>query len=54
MNDKLKNLLLQIFATKIGWLLLTLGSTFLFGVLSNWFDWAQLPMFISLVLPDIS
>jgi len=51
MNDKLKNLLLQIFATKIGWLLLTLGSTFLFGVLSNWFDWAQLPMFISLVYP---
>lgn len=51
MNNKLKKWLLQIFATKIGWLALTLLSAVLFGVLSNWFDWAQLPVFICLIYP---
>lgn len=41
----------QIFCTKIGWLFICLFLTLVFGILSNWFDWATYAMFISLIYP---
>lgn len=52
-NKKLQHWLLQIFATKIGWLAISLLSAITFGVLSNWYDWAEIPMFISWVYPVV-
>lgn len=51
MKEKLKKTLLQIFGTKIGWLFISLFLTVIFGVLSNFYDWAEIPMFISLIYP---
>lgn len=51
MKEKLKKTLLQIFGTKIGWLFVSLFLTVIFGVLSNFYDWAEIPMFISLIYP---
>lgn len=41
----------QIFCTKIGWLFISLIFTFIFGCLTNWFDWAIYGVYISLVYP---
>jgi hypothetical protein len=43
--------LLQIFSTKIGWLVITILSTLIFGILSNFYEWAVIPTFISLIYP---
>lgn len=43
----------QIFCTKIGWLFICLFLTVVFGVLSNWFDWAEYAMYISLAYPVV-
>lgn len=52
-NKKLEHWLLQIFATKIGWLGLSLLSALVFGILSNWYEWAELPAMLSWVWPVI-
>ena len=41
----------QIFCTKIGWLFICIAFSVIFGVLANWFDWAEYAMFISLIYP---
>lgn len=43
----------QIFCTKIGWLFICLFLTVVFGVLSNWFYWAEYAMYISLAYPVV-
>lgn len=44
-------MLKQIFCTKIGWLIICLFLSLVFGILANWIDWCQTAMFISLVYP---
>ncbi len=53
MNEKTKFWLLQIFATKIGWLGISLLSMVTFGILGNFYDWAQTATLISLIYPVI-
>lgn len=50
-NKKLERWLLQIFATKIGWLGLSLLGLLVFGLLSNVYEWAVIPMYVSLIWP---
>lgn len=50
-NKKLEHWLLQIFATKIGWLGISLLGMIVFGLLSNIYEWAEIAMFISLIWP---
>jgi hypothetical protein len=40
MNTKTKYWLLQIFATKIGWLAISFLTIIIFGALSNVYSWA--------------
>lgn len=51
MNENVKHWLLQIFATKLGWLIFTLFLSVVFGILANWYDWAEIAMFISWLYP---
>lgn len=51
MKDKLKNIFLQIFATKIGWLAISMFLFIFFGILANYHDWAIIAMKISLIYP---
>lgn len=51
MKDKLKNALLQVFATKIGWLGVTMFLFVVFGLLANIYDWAYIAMQICLIYP---
>jgi hypothetical protein len=44
-------MLQQIFCTKIGWLFIFLFLSLVFGILSNWIDWCEYAMFISLIYP---
>lgn len=53
MSEKVKFWLLQIFATKIGWLGLSLASMVIFGILGNFYDWAQTATLISLIYPVV-
>ena len=53
MNDKTRHWLLQIFATKIGWLAICGLMTIIFGLLANLYDWAEIVMYISLVYPVV-
>lgn len=46
-----KQLLLQVFATKIGWLFISIFFMILFGILWNWFDWAIYGTLISSIYP---
>ena len=52
-NKKLEKLLLQIFTTKIGWLGISLLGLIVFGILSNFYEWALIPMYVSLIWPVI-
>lgn len=53
MNENLKHWMLQIFATKIGWLGLSLLSAIVFGILGNYYDWALLPAMLSWAWPIV-
>lgn len=53
MKDKIRHWLLQIFATKIGWLGVSLLSAIVFGVLANNHEWAYWPAMLSWVYPII-
>lgn len=53
MNDKTRYWLLQIFATKIGWLAISLLSAITFGILGNYYEWAETAMFISFIYPVV-
>ena len=53
MNDKLKQNLLQVFATKAGWLGIFLVLAFIFGSLENWYDWARIPFILCWVYPVV-
>lgn len=46
--EKFKDLMVQIFCTKVGWLAVCMVGTVLFGTLTNWYDWAVYPMFACL------
>jgi len=46
-----KFILQQIFCTKIGWLFICLFLSVLFGTLSNWIDWCEYAMYVSLIYP---
>lgn len=50
-NKKLEHWLLQIFATKIGWLGISILGLIVFGLLSNLYEWAYTGMLISLIWP---
>jgi hypothetical protein len=52
-NKKLEHWLLQIFATKIGWLAISLLSALTFGLLANIYDWAYWPAILSWVYPVV-
>jgi len=49
--ERLRYVLVQIFCTKLGWLLLTLFLSIVFGVLANYIDWCEYAMFICLSYP---
>lgn len=51
MENKMKTWLLQIFTTKIGWLGLTLFLSVVFGILANFYSWAETAMFICWLYP---
>ena len=51
MKTKLKQILLQIFTTKIGWLGFSIFCAVLFGTLFNYYDWAYIPFLLSWVWP---
>ena len=51
MKDKTRHWLLQIFATKIGWLAITLLLAIVFGILGNYYDWAAIAMYICFLYP---
>jgi uncharacterized membrane protein len=53
MNDKTRHWLLQIFATKIGWLVISALSAITFGILGNYYEWAAIAMYISFVYPVV-
>lgn len=53
MTDKTKRILLQIFATKIGWLAICTLLIVIFGVLSKFYPWAETMMMISSIYPII-
>lgn len=53
MNSKTKHWLLQIFATKIGWLGISLLCVLVFGILSNFYEWAYWPAILAWVYPTI-
>lgn len=48
-----KQILLQIFATKIGWLFICIFLMVLFGILGNWYDWATYGIVISSIYPIV-
>lgn len=47
----MKQFFLQLFATKIGWLLISIILIITFGILSNWYYWAQFALGISCIYP---
>ena len=51
----IKAILIQIFATKIGWLVITILMALIFGIIGNTYDllWANVLMYASLVYPAI-
>lgn len=53
MNDKTRHWLLQIFATKIGWLAISVLSAITFGILGNYYEWAAIAVYISFVYPVV-
>lgn len=53
MNEKTKRILLQIFATKIGWLAICSILVVLFSLLSRIYPWAETMMAISAIYPIV-
>jgi|LakMenEpi03Aug12_release.lakeMendotaPanAssembly.Ray.scaffolds.fasta_scaffold3782823_1 hypothetical protein len=53
MQEKTKRILLQIFATKIGWLAVCSLLIVIFGVLSKYYPWANIFMMISSIYPIV-
>jgi hypothetical protein len=51
MNRKTTQVLLQLFATKIGWLAICSLLIVVFGVLSKFYPWAETAMYISAIYP---
>lgn len=51
MKEKTKFMLLQIFATKIGWLGICSLLIVIFGFLSKYYPWAETMMTISSIYP---
>lgn len=46
-------ILRQIFCTKLGWLGISLFFLVVFGVLTNWFEWAYIGCYASLIYPVV-
>jgi len=53
MKDKLIFWFLQLFTTKIGWLVVSLVLALIFSILSNFYEWASILLLISLVWPVV-
>lgn len=53
--NRLRQILVQIFCTKIGWLFLTLGLAVIFGVLADRLDcvWCSYVMYTCLIYPVV-
>jgi hypothetical protein len=51
MNNKIKHWLLQIFATKIGLLAVSVFLILIFGILGNKYEWAETAMKICWLYP---
>ena len=54
-KSRLRQILVQIFCTKIGWLLISLLSAFIFGIIADRTDceWCSYVMYASFVYPVI-
>ncbi len=46
-------ILKQIFCTKIGWVCICMVLSVIFGILTNWFDWAYIGVLVSMTYPVI-
>lgn len=46
-------ILKQIFCTKIGWVFICAFFSVVFGILTNWFNWAYIGVLVSMVYPVI-
>ena len=53
MKEKTEFWLLQIFATKIGWLAISAVLIVTFGILANFYPWAETAVLISLIYPIV-
>ncbi|MFN7656508.1 MAG: hypothetical protein ACK5OW_01835, partial [bacterium] len=51
MKTKLKQILLQIFTTKVGWLGFSMFCAILFGTIAEDYEWAQIPFILSWIWP---
>ena len=49
--DKIKSILVQIFATNIGWLIISLLMILVFIILSDKYAWADTAIYICLIYP---
>lgn len=49
----MKNYLIQLFCTKVGWLAVCMVLVVVFGALSNFIEWFEYLMFASLAYPVI-
>lgn len=47
------NFIKSLLTTKLGWLYITLFCVLLFGILSNYYEWAIIAHFISWIYPVI-
>lgn len=53
MKPKTRQILTQIFCTKVGWLGITLLCAIVFGLLSSVIDWCEIAMYISFIYPVV-
>ena len=51
MKNKFKDFFVQLFCTKLGLLLVTLLLALGFGLLSTYYFWAEIAMYVSLIYP---
>ena len=50
-KPKMKQMFLQIFASKLGWMMVCLALCVVFGALANYYDWAYTAMLICALYP---
>ncbi len=53
LKEEIKYVLVQLFCTKVGWLLICGLGILVFGTLANYYDWAETVMIICWIYPTI-